>query len=78
MIKYFMTSAALTRGNMPKGDPGEKGVTPFPGEEAGMMIYSAPPFGKRRMSNLHLVTPTHCHWYRIHLSVFSAPTNNRV
>jgi hypothetical protein len=39
MMKNFMTSGALAKGKKPEGDPGEKGATPFPGEEAVMTIY---------------------------------------
>jgi hypothetical protein len=38
MMKNFMTSGALTKGNEPEGDPGKKGVTPFPKEEVVMVI----------------------------------------
>jgi hypothetical protein len=43
IIKNFMTSRALTKSKEPKWDPGEKGVTPFLGEEAVMAIYAPPP-----------------------------------
>jgi hypothetical protein len=39
MMKNFMTSGVLTRGKKPEGDPGGKGTTPFPKEEAVIMIY---------------------------------------
>jgi hypothetical protein len=45
MMKNFMTSGALTKGKEPEGDPSEKGVTPFPGEEAVMMIDGGWPSG---------------------------------
>jgi hypothetical protein len=38
-MKNFMTLGALTKGKEPEGDLGGKGATPFPGEEAIMMIY---------------------------------------
>jgi hypothetical protein len=37
-MKNFMTSRALTKGREPEGDPGGKGTTPFPEEEAVMVI----------------------------------------
>jgi hypothetical protein len=40
MMKNFMTSGALSKGKKPEGDPGGKGVAPFPREEAVMSIYS--------------------------------------
>jgi hypothetical protein len=38
-MKNFMTLGALTKGKEPEGDLGGKGATPFPEEEAIMMIY---------------------------------------
>jgi hypothetical protein len=41
MMKNFMTSGALSKGKKPEGDPGGKGVAPFPREEEAVMsIYS--------------------------------------
>jgi hypothetical protein len=40
MMKKFMTSEALSKVKKPMGDPGRKGMTPFPGEAAIMTIYS--------------------------------------
>jgi hypothetical protein len=42
MMKNFMTSRALSKGKMPKGDPDGKGSTPFPEEEAIMSINGVP------------------------------------
>jgi hypothetical protein len=44
------------------GDPGEKGVTPFPGEEVIMTVYDGrlPLRGRHCIPNLSLGTPTHC------------------
>jgi hypothetical protein len=39
MMKNFMTMEALSKGKKLDGDPGGKGVTAFPEEEAVMMIY---------------------------------------
>jgi hypothetical protein len=38
MMKNFMTSGALSKGEKPEGDPGGKGAVPFPEEEAVMAI----------------------------------------
>jgi hypothetical protein len=43
MMKNFMTTGALTKGKEPKGDPGGKSVTPYPEEEAVMVIYGSCP-----------------------------------
>jgi hypothetical protein len=43
MMKNFMASGALSKGKNSYGDPGEKGVTPVPGEEVFMLIYGGPP-----------------------------------
>jgi hypothetical protein len=42
MIKNFMTSRALPKGKKSKGGPGEKGASPFPGEETVLSIYGGP------------------------------------
>jgi hypothetical protein len=43
MMKNFMTSGSLIRDKEPKGDPGGKGVMPFPREEAVMTVYDGLP-----------------------------------
>jgi hypothetical protein len=49
MMKNFMTSGALSKGKKHEGDPGKKGVSPFPREEAVMTIYGGPvPHESRR------------------------------
>jgi hypothetical protein len=48
MMKNFITSGALTKGKEPEGDPGGKGMTPFPTEEAVMAIYDRCPLGTPR------------------------------
>jgi hypothetical protein len=42
MMKTFMTLGALSKGKKPEGDPGEKGMTPFPREEAVKSINGRP------------------------------------
>jgi hypothetical protein len=62
IIKNFMTSWSLTGSKEPKGEPGEKDVTPFRGEDAVMKVYAthtcAP--GRHHISNLSPRTLTHC------------------
>jgi hypothetical protein len=63
MMKGFMTSGALSKGKEPEGDPGEKGMMPFPGEEVVMMIYGCPaplPPKGRCMTNLSPDSLTRC------------------
>jgi hypothetical protein len=61
MIKNFMISGFLAWDKELKGDLGGKGVTPFTGDEAVMMVYSGPPPPERCcISNLSPKTLTHC------------------
>jgi hypothetical protein len=39
MMKNFMTSRAISKGNKPEGDPSGKGTASFPGEAVVMTIY---------------------------------------
>jgi hypothetical protein len=53
MIKNFMISVSLTRGMELDEDPGISDMTPFPMEDAVMMVYDGcPPPGRRHMSSL--------------------------
>jgi hypothetical protein len=61
MIKNFMISGFLAWDKELKGDLGGKGVTPFTGDEAVMMVYGGPPPPERCcISNLSPRTLTHC------------------
>jgi hypothetical protein len=42
-MKNFMTSGSLTRDREPKEDLGGRGATPFPREDAVMMVYDGRP-----------------------------------
>jgi hypothetical protein len=42
MLRYFMTSGALSKGKKPKGGPGGHVATTFLGEEVVMSIYGGP------------------------------------
>jgi hypothetical protein len=53
MMKNFMTSGSPTRGWKLEEDPGGSNTTPFPREDAVMMVYDGcPPPGRHRVSNL--------------------------
>jgi hypothetical protein len=52
MMKNFIISGSLTLGMELDEDPGGSDTMPFPREDAIMMVYDAPPLGRRRMSNL--------------------------
>jgi hypothetical protein len=54
MMKNFMTSGSLTQDKELGGDPSGGGTTPFPTEEAIIMVYDG-----HRISNLGPGTPTH-------------------
>jgi hypothetical protein len=72
MMKNFMTSGALSKGKKPEGDPGKKGVSPFPREEAVMTIYGGPiPHESRRklkvmsreVNVVSPATPMYLRWF---------------
>jgi hypothetical protein len=43
MMKYFMTTGSLTRDRELEEDPGRRGATPFPGEDAVVTVYDGRP-----------------------------------
>jgi hypothetical protein len=52
-MKNFMTSGSVTRDKEPEEDPSERGTTPFPGEDAVMMVFNGRPSSSRScVSNL--------------------------
>jgi hypothetical protein len=54
MVKNFMISGARSKGKKPDGGSGGKGTTPFPGEEAVMLMFNGPiPMSPSVSSNLH-------------------------
>jgi hypothetical protein len=63
MMKNFMASRSLTRGMEANKVPNEGGMTPFPREDAVMMIYDRHPSpGVRHVSNSGLGALAHCGW----------------
>jgi hypothetical protein len=61
MMKNFMASGSLTRGMEVDEIPDKGDVTPFPGEDAVMVIYDGDPTpGMCRVSYLSPGTPAHC------------------
>jgi hypothetical protein len=61
LMKNFLISVSLTWDREPEEDSGGRGATPFPGEDAVMMVYDerSPP-RRRRASNLSPETLTRC------------------
>jgi hypothetical protein len=58
-----MASGSLTRGMEVDEDPNEGGTTPFPGEDAVMMLYDEQPSpGVHHVSNPGLAAPSHWIW----------------
>jgi hypothetical protein len=70
MMKSFMISGSPTRCVELSKDPGRSHTTPFPRENAGMMVYGAPSLptpsltGRCRMSKLSPGPLTHYSWGR--------------
>jgi hypothetical protein len=63
MMQNIMALRSLTRGMEVDEVPNEGDVTPFPGEDAIMMIYDGrPSSGVFHVSNPSLGTPAHCGW----------------
>jgi hypothetical protein len=65
MMKNFKASGSLARGMEVYEVPNEGDTTPFPEEDAVMMIYYGCPSPRmRHVSNPSLETPARCGWGR--------------
>jgi hypothetical protein len=63
LMKSFLTIGSLSPGMEVNEAPILGDVAPFPGEDAGMMIYGRHPSPQKHlMPNLSTGTPTRCSW----------------